>query len=269
MSGRPRNDADEGQASEQRRPTIRAQNRVPKEPGRSSISRASSGDQVADYVRKQIWDGKLRGGDHLRQDDLANELGVSRIPVREALIALEREGWVSLELHRGAFIRGLDETAVADHYAFLGALYALTARRVTERAEDATIEALEQAQIFAAAATTAEDFQFHNDLFLRQFFAASNSTRLMSVARMLSGVVPGNFFEMVPTGRQIQQEALTAEVEALRNRDADAAAAAFEHAMDRQGQAVMEVLRANREGAAQTDSAAPRRTRRPGKRKTT
>lgn len=243
---------DEDQASEQRRATIRAQRRVPKEPGPSSINRPSSGDQVADHVRRLIWNGRLRNGDHLRQDDLATELGVSRIPVREALIALEREGWVSLELHRGAFIRGLDETAVADHYAFLGALYALTARRVTERGEDSAIEALEQAQTFAAAATTAADFQFHNELFLRQLFAAANSPRLMSISRMMSGVVPGNYFEMVPAGRQIQQRALAALVKALRARDADKAAAVFETAMAKHGKAVVAVMREHR-GALEED----------------
>ncbi|WP_436776544.1 GntR family transcriptional regulator [Yinghuangia sp. YIM S09857] len=260
MSGLPRSDdAGEGQASEQRRPTIRAQRRVPKEPGSSSINRPSSGDQVADHVRRLIWNGKLRNGDHLRQDDLANELGVSRIPVREALIALEREGWVSLELHRGAFIRGLDETAVGDHYAFLGALYALTARRVTERAEDSAIEALEQAQIFAVAANSVEDFSFHNDLFLRQFFAAANSPRLLSISRMMSGVVPGSYFAMVPAGRQIQQDALVAVVEALSRRDGDAAAVVFEEAMAEHGRAVVEVMREHRGTPAEPDEPTPTR----------
>lgn len=235
-----------GPSFEQRRPTIRAQRRVPKEPGRSPISRPSSGDQVADHVRRLIWDGKLANGDHLRQDDIANDLGVSRIPVREALIALEREGWVSLEPHRGAFIRGLDEIAVADHYAFLGALYALTARRVTERAEDSAIEALEEARLAAAESPSADEFLYRNELFLRQLFAAANSSRLSSISRMTSGVVPGNFFAMVPAGRAIQEEAMAAAVQALRARDADRAASAFERALARHGQAVIHVLREHR-----------------------
>ncbi len=171
---------------------------------------------------------------------------MSRIPVREALIALEREGWVSLEPHRGAFIRGLDETAVADHYAFLGALYALTARRVTERADDAAIEALEEARLAAVESPTAEDFLHRNELFLRQFFAAANSSRLSSISRMTSGVVPGNYFAMVPAGRAIQEKALADAVRALRARDGDKAAAVFERALARHGQAVIDVLRAHR-----------------------
>ncbi|UGQ13390.1 GntR family transcriptional regulator [Yinghuangia sp. ASG 101] len=213
------------------------------------MSRPSSGDQVADHVRRLIWDGTLRNGDHLRQDDIANDLGVSRIPVREALIALERQGWVSLEPHRGAFIRGLDEVAVGDHYAFLGALYALTARRVTERAEDSAIEALDEARLLAAAAPSADEFLSRNEVFLRRFYAAANSSRLSSISRMTSGVVPGNYFATVPAGRAIQEDALADAMEALRARDGDRAASVFEHAFARHGQAVIDVLRGHRAAA--------------------
>jgi DNA-binding GntR family transcriptional regulator len=65
-------------------------------------TRLSSGDQAALYIRRLIFDGDLRPGTRVPQDEIAQTLGVSRIPVREALIALEREGWVTIELHRGA-----------------------------------------------------------------------------------------------------------------------------------------------------------------------
>ena len=57
------------------------------------------------------------------QDAIAQDLGVSRIPVREALIVLEREGWVTNEMHRGAFINALDEPTVHDHYELFGLIY--------------------------------------------------------------------------------------------------------------------------------------------------
>jgi len=50
-----------------------------------------------------MFDGTLGPGEKIPQDDVAGVLGISRIPVREALIALEREGRVTIELHRGAF----------------------------------------------------------------------------------------------------------------------------------------------------------------------
>ncbi len=63
------------------------------------------------------------------QDAIAQELGVSRIPVREALIVLEREGWVTNEMHRGAFINTLDEPTVHDHYELFGLIYGFAAKR--------------------------------------------------------------------------------------------------------------------------------------------
>ncbi|HET6663353.1 MAG TPA: GntR family transcriptional regulator, partial [Acidimicrobiales bacterium] len=54
------------------------------------LVRMSSGDQAALYIRRLMFDGDLRPGTRVPQDEIAQALGVSRIPVREALIALER-----------------------------------------------------------------------------------------------------------------------------------------------------------------------------------
>src|SRR3954465_14483371 len=101
------------------------------------IDRPSSGDLVAVHVRSLIFNGELRQGDRVHQDDIARQLGVSRIPVREAIIALDREGWLTITPHRGAFVHGLDEDALRDHYELLGLVYGLAARRTTQRASNA------------------------------------------------------------------------------------------------------------------------------------
>src|SRR5262249_27112791 len=61
-----------------------------------NLPRPSSGEQVRLYVRRLIFDGVLKPGQRVPQDAIAQTLGVSRIPVREALIALEREGWTTI-----------------------------------------------------------------------------------------------------------------------------------------------------------------------------
>lgn len=58
---------------------------------------------VADDLRNRILGGEFKGGTQLRQDALAKDYDVSRIPVREALLALEAEGLVVLYAHKGAF----------------------------------------------------------------------------------------------------------------------------------------------------------------------
>src|SRR3954447_5906133 len=104
--------------------------------------RRSSGDLVAAHLRRMVFDGEYKPGDRVRQDEIAAELGVSRIPVREAIIALDREGWVTIEPHRGAFVYGLDENSVRDHYEVLGVLYGLGSRRAAERGDDEAMATL-------------------------------------------------------------------------------------------------------------------------------
>ena len=99
------------------------------------MERRSSGEQVAAHIRQLIFDGTLRQGDRIRQDDIAEELGVSRIPVREAIIGLDREGWVTIEPHRGSVRARPRRGSVRDHYELIGLTYGMAARRAVERAE--------------------------------------------------------------------------------------------------------------------------------------
>ena len=105
----------------------------PLPPADAGVVRRSSGEQAALHIRGLIFGGELRPGDRVPQDDIARTLGISRIPVREALIALEREGWVRIEMHRGAFISAIDAQVVRDHYELYGLVYGFAARRAFGR----------------------------------------------------------------------------------------------------------------------------------------
>ena len=64
-------------------------------------------DRVFEIVREQIVRGALPEGQPIRQDALANELGVSKIPLREALARLEQEGLIASQANRGYTVRPL------------------------------------------------------------------------------------------------------------------------------------------------------------------
>jgi DNA-binding GntR family transcriptional regulator len=68
-------------------------------------------DVIADELRQAIISGRLRAGDRLVEDVVAEEHGVSRVPVREALRRLESEGFVTLTPYRGASV---SETSLRD-----------------------------------------------------------------------------------------------------------------------------------------------------------
>ena len=207
------------------------------------MDRRTSGDQVASHIRRLIFEGKLRQGDHVRQDDIASDLGVSRIPVREAIIALDREGWVTIEPHRGAFVYGLDENSVRDHYELLGVLYGLAARRTTERADDESLQLIRGLAKELAAIADPDEFSHLNADFWRQIFLSAHSPRLSSLSRVMTNIVPGNFFAEVPGAMQLQKRGLTAMVRHLLAREGEAAERECVQILRGQGDRVLELLR--------------------------
>lgn len=73
---------------------------------------------AADELRRRILDGDYPAGMPLRQAVLAEELGISRIPFREALILLEAEGLVQMEAHKGAVVAGFSPEEVEELFEF-------------------------------------------------------------------------------------------------------------------------------------------------------
>ncbi|MEV4889820.1 GntR family transcriptional regulator [Nonomuraea sp. NPDC050547] len=84
--------------------------------GRMSAGYKTVGQMAYDVIRECIITGVLAPGEHLRQEELAERLGVSRIPVRTALMQLESEGLVSFHPHRGAVVRTLTVEQVREIY---------------------------------------------------------------------------------------------------------------------------------------------------------
>ena len=86
------------------------------------IQPATLTHQVVERLRTAILSGQLAGGHVLRQEELAAQLGVSRIPVREALRQLEAEGFVELHPHRGATVAAISPDEVIEIYDIRAAL---------------------------------------------------------------------------------------------------------------------------------------------------
>jgi DNA-binding GntR family transcriptional regulator len=74
-------------------------------------------DQLVSLVRDRILSGKVAPNSPIRQDALANELGISKIPLREALTRLEQEGLVHSHTNRGYFVRDLSASEAEEVYA--------------------------------------------------------------------------------------------------------------------------------------------------------
>jgi DNA-binding GntR family transcriptional regulator len=107
------------------------------------LAHRSLRDAVRDELRTRIVDGSLPAGSRLVERQLADELGVSRIPVREALRELASEGFVEARPRRGMVVRGLGPDDVDELFDLREALEVLVCRRAALRLGGAGGEALQ------------------------------------------------------------------------------------------------------------------------------
>lgn len=97
---------------------------------------------VTEHLRSAIFSGELAPGARIQQDDLSRQLGVSRMPVREALRILASEGLVELRPHRGAVVVSLRPVDIAEVFEIRAMLEARAAQLAAPHLDDATIEQL-------------------------------------------------------------------------------------------------------------------------------
>ncbi len=103
------------------------------------ISRLALHDQVGERLRKLLVEGRIAPGAKLNERELAELLGVSRTPLREAIKLLAAEGLVDLLPNRGAIAVKLTEADVLDTFELLAGLEAMSGEFAAERISDAEI----------------------------------------------------------------------------------------------------------------------------------
>lgn len=110
---------------------------------------------VSDELRRLVVTGELPPGSRIVEDRLAERLGVSRNPVREALQALAAEGFVEILPRRGAMVAQITPEQAEDLFDVRTALEPLAARLAARRADGDGIERLREVLARARAATDA------------------------------------------------------------------------------------------------------------------
>ena len=88
---------------------------------------------ATEVIREAIMDGTLSPGQRLKEEELARELGISRTPVREALLILQTEGMIEAAPNRGAAVRSFDAADLGEMYLLRAAVEGLAARLAAER----------------------------------------------------------------------------------------------------------------------------------------
>ena len=145
-------------------------------------------EEVAERLRQRIYHRELAPGEWIDELKIAEQLGISRTPLREALKVLAAEGLVTMKVRRGAYVTEVSERDLADVYHLLALLESDAVAVVAERATPAQIDLLKalHAELEAAAQpgqVNREQFFAINERFHMQLLAiADNKWRDQMVA---------------------------------------------------------------------------------------
>ena len=201
-------------------------NRVATANGPTRLERRTTGELVAEHIRQLVFTGGLRPGDRIPQADLADELGVSRLPVREAVIELARDGLVTVEPHSGAFVAPFDPEVVRHHFEIVGLVQGLAAEALAESQDVVAIAELEDLVARINAAADAGDAMAVHTFtmeFLRVMNLAGGSSRQQAVLRALARMLPTGFFAEVPGGAESERAGVARILDGIRSGSRDAA----------------------------------------------
>lgn len=171
---------------------------IPPHHPEATIVRRSSAEQAAAYIRDLIFAGYLAPGERIPQDAIARSLGISRIPIREALVALEQEGRIRTEMHRGAFVVPLDERSIRDASELVSLMQGFVARRAAERMTAGQKAQLTEIQRQIDDATDPIELRRHMEEHQLLLMAAAVPPRIAQWIRGMTDLTMDNFFEVVP-----------------------------------------------------------------------
>ncbi|MEU5099459.1 GntR family transcriptional regulator [Streptomyces sp. NPDC020996] len=137
-------------------------------------------------VRRAITSGQLGPGAPIRQEALAEQLGVSRLPLREALKSLEAEGLVVHEAHRGYFVAELSLADLREVYRIRQLLEAEAVRQASENLDGPALAAIEAAQHEVEQAAAAGDVSAMTAANRRFHFALYETAGMPRLARLIT-----------------------------------------------------------------------------------
>lgn len=184
-------------------------------------------EQIVESIKESIATGKLKPGEKICETKLAEDLGISRTPLREAIQTLEAEGFLKVVPRKGAVVSEYSKKDIEDIYEIKATLEGLAARLATKNLSDEEIDHLEdinnqlKTMSLKNESSVSRFFRVHNQ-FHELFLKASCNERLYQLNcqlmepfrrfRLSSLAIPGRFEEAIATHDKI--------VKAFKSRDA-------------------------------------------------
>src|ERR1700756_1615298 len=183
-------------------------------------------DQVVSHILNLVLTGRLRSGDRVDRNEIAAGLGVSRVPIPEALGQLEHAGIVSTRYHPGAFIERFDEATVLEHHELEGLLNGIASARAATAPTprilgqlDALLRSLRSAKEPRAFSEIAGEYR-------RTINDEYAGPRLHATIRASQNLIPRVFWTTYQNNRDDMLPFYEDETSAIHRRDPEAARAA-------------------------------------------
>jgi DNA-binding GntR family transcriptional regulator len=144
---------------------------------------------ATEVIREAILDGRLPPGRRLKEEELAQELGISRTPVREALLMLQAEGLVDAAPNRGATVRSHSVEDLTDLYQLRALLEGYAARRAATRLSDESVAGLRESCVrferFLDGGAELQELVQENLVFHQTILEGAGSARLATMVRQV------------------------------------------------------------------------------------
>jgi DNA-binding GntR family transcriptional regulator len=151
-------------------------------------------DLVVSHVVNLVLTGKLRSGDRVDRNEIAHELGLSRVPIQEAVVQLEHDGILSTQYHRGAFVERFDEAVVREHHEVYGLLNGIASARAAADPNPAIADQLDALMVLMRNNRESRAFQESAWQFRRTINEEYAGPRLLAVIRASQTFIPRAFW---------------------------------------------------------------------------
>jgi DNA-binding GntR family transcriptional regulator len=192
------------------------------------IERRSVTEQATNIIRELILNGELRPGQPVTHQDMSRRLGVSTMPVREALIRLTHEGFIDARQGRVFRVAQTSRQDVDDIYWLHGLLSGELAARACKRGDSELVRRLREInsgwEHLPNADLTDREFAFHTAI-----QRAAESPKLAKMIEHTTRFMPRAFFELMPTRRADARTEHALIIDAIVAGDAERARLAAEH----------------------------------------
>ena len=183
-------------------------------------------DLVVSHVVNLVLTGKLRSGDRVDRNEIANDLGLSRVPIQEAVVQLEHDGILSTRYHRGAYVERFDEATVSEHHELYGLLSGTASARAAAVADPSIVAELEN---LLASMRSGKDSRIFDEN-ARRFRAVINAEyagpRLQAAIDSSQTLIPPAFWAGYLEHHDALLPYYEAELAAIRGRQPESARAA-------------------------------------------